>query len=1226
VSVRKQIQGAVTSIVGKENSGMKALKRLTKYAGAIGPSVMAGLVIAAPMAQAAPTPAFTVVGVARPTNLPPGTNEVQKIAVDATGGGFTLSFSGKTTALLPFDETSAHVQTALNALSTIGGVGGSVSVTGGPGDAGATHPYLVTFAGSMASANVAQITAASGALTGGAHTVTETTVTGGGTGSGTIVAYVQNIGGKAGTTPITGSVTLPSGIVTSATPEGLSSGGIMDVPYSCGPAGAGQSIVSCSTNLHLPPGGTGAIRVPVTITRGAGTASAEITFSGGGSLAPVTFTAPLTIATTKATPGVQAFSGGAYNDDGTPATQAGGHPYSASAAIVGTTVLNENGEVVPAGNPHNIDVSVPPGFIANPRSSLRCALDVSVSNCAEKETIIGTAAPILHAGANGESQPAVDSTTPKGAPAGFRFKVVEPEIQVLGSVRSDSDYGIDFGSDQTLEILPVYGSFFTFWGVPADPAHDIQRCKQYEVGNHTQCAVPRSSILQPTALVTNPTDCAGEAVNPPVTTLKLDTWEDIGNFSHASVPIPPVTGCNELEFEGNLSFQPQKTEAATPSAFDYNVDIPQEGLLDPEKLVTPELKNTKVVLPEGVALNPAAAAGLGGCSTAQMGLIGTGFGEPNPIHFNKAPVSCPENSKLGTFEIASPLLDEPLEGIVYLAAQDDNPFQTTIALYLVIEDAQTGLTFKLPGKAIPDPVTGQVTTTFPNNPQLPFERLTLHFKGGNLAPLATPETCGSFTTDSEVTPWSYPESGPPFHSLDSFSITSGPGGSTCANTLADRPFNPTLKAGTTSSAAAAYTGLEIKMARQDGEQDLRRLSFTLPAGVSAKLAGIPYCSDAAIAAAETRSGKAEQASSACPAASQIGSLTASAGIGSNPYFTTGKLYMTGPYKGAPISTVAIVPAVAGPYDLGNVVTRTPLYIDRATAKVTATSDPLPYILKGIPLHLRSIKVNVDRASYVLNPTSCDASSITAQMTGSGGDNVSVTDDVVKSSAEPFQVGGCQNLAFKPKLTAKVTGGTKRNDHPAFTAELTYPEGPGYANIKDVQVALPHSEFLDQSHINTVCTRAQATAHECPAGSIYGEAEATTPLLDGVLKGPVFLKSSVHKLPDLAIALKGPDSQPIEVEFAGRIDSIHGQIRNTIEGLPDVPVSKFVLRMKGGKKGLLVNSRDLCNGKQPKMTVNTIGQNNKRFDSRPALQNGCKASKKAKRHGKRRMAAGLLGGW
>jgi hypothetical protein len=219
---------------------------------------------------------------------------------------------------------------------------------------------------------------------------------------------------------------------------------------------------------------------------------------------------------------------------------------------------------------------------------------------------------------------------------------------------------------------------------------------------------------------------------------------------------------------------------------------------------------------------------------------------------------------------------------------------------------------------------------------------------------------------------------------------------------------------------------------------------------------------------------------------------------------------------------------------------------------------------------------------------------------------------VANKTTRFQVGGCDKLAFKPKLTGKVSGGTKRNDHPSFTAEVTYPEGPGYANIKDVQVSLPHSEFLDQSHINTVCTRAQAQAHECPAGSIYGEAEATTPLLDGVLKGPVFLKSSVHKLPDLAIALKGPDSQPIEVEFAGRIDSVHGQIRDTIEGLPDVPVSKFVLRMKGGKKGLLVNSRDLCNGKQPRMTVNMTAQNNSRHDTRPVLGNDCGKGKRHKR--------------
>jgi hypothetical protein len=1175
--------------------------------------------LAAPAAQAAPTPALMAVGVAGPTNLPPGVNEVQRIEIDATGGGFSLSFGGKSTVLLPYNETASNVAAALNSLSTIGGVGGSVTVTGGPGDAGATHPYLVAFGGSLASSNVPQIAVSSG-LTGAGHTATGATVGGGGTGIGSIAAYVTNSGGKSTTGPISGTITLPPGVTTSETPTGKD--------WSCGPSGAGQTVVTCTYANHLPPGSPAAIKIPITITRSAGQTSAEMSFSGGGALQPATYTEPLTIAEGRAAPGIEALIAGAYNDDGTPATQAGGHPVSSTAILFGTTFASPTGKILPTGNPHDILVSVPAGFAANPRAGLRCPEGVPVTpleGC-DPDTIIGTASPVLKFPDTNDLVPVVDAATPKGYPAGFRFRVVEPEIQVNGSVRSDSDYGIDFGSRQTPENVSVYGSFFTFWGVPADPAHDVQRCAGGYSSSTHQCSIATASELQTTALVTNPTDCAGQALNPPTTTLNFDTWEDIGNFSHASVPIPPVTNCDELEFAGNLAFQPQKSEAATPSAFDYNVDIPQEGLLDPDKLVTPELKNTKVVLPEGVALNPAAAAGLGGCSSAQMGLIGTEFGEPNPIHFNKAPVSCPENSKLGTVEVASPLLDLPLEGIIYLASQDDNPFQTTIALYLVIEDAQTGLTFKLPGKAIPDPVTGQVTTTFPNNPQLPFERLTLHFKGGNLAPLATPEACGTYTTDSEVTPWSYPESGPPFHSKDSFSITSGVGGGTCPGSLAERPFKPTLKAGTTSSAAAAFTGLEIKMAREDGEQDLRRISFTLPGGISAKLAGIPYCSEPAIAAAETRSGKAEQQSSACPAASQIGSLTASAGIGSNPYFTTGKLYLTGPYKGAPISTVAIVPAVAGPYDLGNVVSRTPIYLDRASAKVTATSDPLPYILKGIPLHLRSIKVNVDRSAFTLNPTSCDKATIVAQITGSGGSNATEADDVVKGATEPFQVGGCSSLNFKPKFSAKLSGGTKRNDHPAFTATVTYPEGPGYANLKDVQVALPHSEFLDQSHINTVCTRVQATAHECPAGSIYGYAEATTPLLDGVLKGPVFLKSSSHQLPDLAIALKGPDSQPVETEFQGRIDSVHGQIRNTIEGLPDVPVTKFVLSMKGGRKGLLVNSRDLCKGKATRMTVNTIGQNNKRYDTRPLLQNGCGAAKRHKAHRKHQLRVLGAGLW
>jgi hypothetical protein len=1168
-----------------------------------------------PASEAAPIPAFSVVGVTGPTNLPPAVSETQRLAIDATGGTFKLSFGGAETAPLSFEASAPEVEAALDGLSTIGGVGGSVSVTGGPGDTGATHPYLAVFGGSLAATDVAQLVADGTALTGGGSTATVSTVKSGGAGEGTLAAYVQNTGGKTALGTITGTITLPPGIVTAKSSAQIAQNN-EHAGWNCGAEEGGQSVFTCiDSSLPLPTGTPNAIQVPLSVMRSAGSTQAEIEFSGGGTLKPATYTEPITISSESAPPGIQTFIGGAYNEDGTPATTAGGHLYSASAAIFGTTNKNS----LPSGNPHDIVASVPPGFIGNPRAAVRCPLSENANECAEEgEHIIGTAAPVVHFGeAVQHFEPVVDSVAPKGTPAGFRFQVLFPEVKVTGAVRSDSDYGIDFGSHQTPQIIAVFGSFFTFWGTPADSSHDVQRCAFYQIGKGT-CQVSNPSLLQPTALVTNPTDCAGEQIHPPTTYLRFDTWENIGDFDTSSFTLPPVSGCDKLKFEGNLSFQPEKSEAATPSAFTANLNVPQEGLLNPEKLATPELKNTKVVLPAGVALNPAAAAGLGACTTQQMGLIGTNFGEPNPIHFNLKPVQCPENSKIGTAEVASPLLDEPLLATMYLAAQDDNPFHTTIGLYLVIEDEQTGIVFKIPGKAETDPVTGQVTSTFPNNPQLPFERLTLHFKGGSLAPLATPDTCGTFTTDTEITPWSYPESGPPSHSLDSFTINSGPNGTPCAQTKADRPFNPTLKAGTTKTQGGSYAPLEVKFSRQDGEQDLKRVAFTLPEGLTGKIAGVSSCSEAQIANAERISGKEEQKNPSCPANSHVGTITASAGIGPHPYFASGDLYLSGPYKGAPLSVVVIAPAVAGPYDLGNVVSRTALNIDRTTAKLTATSDLLPDILKGIPLHLRSIKVNVDRSNFIVNPTSCEKMSLLGQMTGSGGDTVSTADDVFRNTAEPFKAENCSALNFAPKFSARLKGGTKRGDHPSFTAELNYPASTSNANIGYAQVSLPHSEFLDQAHIRTVCTRVQFAAKQCPEGSIYGEAEAVTPLLDQPLKGTVYLRSSEHKLPDLVIALKGPPSQPIEVDLDGRIDSVHGGIRNTFEFVPDAPVSHFTLRVKGGNKGILVNSRDLCKGKPARMSVSFIGQNNKRADSSPVLGNSCKHKRhhKHKRHKKR----------
>jgi hypothetical protein len=387
----------------------------------------------------------------------------------------------------------------------------------------------------------------------------------------------------------------------------------------------------------------------------------------------------------------------------------------------------------------------------------------------------------------------------------------------------------------------------------------------------------------------------------------------------------------------------------------------------------------------------------------------------------------------------------------------------------------------------------------------------------------------------------------------------------------------------------------------------------LPPGLTGKLAGIPYCSGAQIKEAEGKTGKAEQANPSCPAASQLGKLDTAAGYGSEPIHVAGRVYLAGPYKGGPVSSVVITPAVAGPFDLGNVVVRAPLYLNPETAQITVKSDPIPTILKGIPLKLRSVAIEVDRKDFTLNPTSCEAMSVTSSIGGSNGATASLSNR--------FQVGNCGALKFTPKLKLALKGGTRRNGNPALTATLTQPSGQ--ANIGRVQVALPHSEFLDQSHIRTVCTRVQFAANQCPQGAIYGQAEAITPLLDQPLTGPVYLRSSSNKLPDLVVALKGPESQPIEVVLDGRIDSVHGGIRNTFELVPDAPVSKFVLKMQGGKKGLLVNSRNIC-ATQSHANVRLVGQNGKSSNQSPLLQNQC--PKKHKKHSKRHRLSRLAAIW
>ena len=638
-----------------------------------------------------------------------------------------------------------------------------------------------------------------------------------------------------------------------------------------------------------------------------------------------------------------------------------------------------------------------------------------------------------------------------------------------------------------------------------------------------------------------------------------------------------------------------------------------DGTLTPPKItvnnLTPplaaaHLKDATVTLPQGLVINPSVANGLGACSEAQIGYAPTG----GQIHFSEATQNCPDASKLGSVEVSVPLLDHKLQGAVYAAKPFQNPFGSLVAIYLVIENKNDGIVAKLAGKVTPDPQTGQLTTTFTESPQLPLEDVDLHFFKGPEAALKTPIACGKYTTSSSLVPWSTPE-GETEHPSDSFQTLVAAGGSgACPSTEAGAPNNPSFSAGTIAPQAGAYSPFVLKITRQDGTQRIAKIDTILPKGLTGKLAGVPYCSEAAIAQAKAREvpnqGAAEQANPSCSAASEVGTVTVGAGAGIAPFYAQGKAYLAGPYKGAQLSIAIITPAVAGPFDLGAVVVRTPLYVDPETTQIHAVSDPIPSIIEGVPLDVRSIALRLGRPDFTLNPTSCAPAQVLGSATSTLGSSTAL--------ASPFQVGGCNSLKFKPKVSLRLKGSTKRGRFPALKAVVSYPPGAGYANTASAQVTLPHAQFIEQGHFKTICTKVQFAANACPAGAIYGSAKAYTPLLDQPVQGPVYLRSSSHELPDLVIAFKGQ----VDAVLVGRVDTgKNGGIRNTFEAAPDVPVSKVVLEMQGGRKGLLVNSENICR-KEQRAIAHFVGQNGVVSDSKPLVKNDCKGKAKKGRKGKK----------
>jgi hypothetical protein len=884
----------------------------------------------------------------------------------------------------------------------------------------------------------------------------------------------------------------------------------------------------------------------------------------------------------------------AIKRDGTVDTQASSHPY----AFVAHVELNADPKtgLGEGGDMRSARALLPPGFYGNPEAAPACPqekFEGGAPHCPDS-TQIGVLRSLVPGIGAEITGPLYNVEPPHGIAAMIGFSsAVGLGVKQYATLNTEREYRLHVvASNIPLGVTSVTE---TIWGTPADPAHDPERGALLEGASSDAPLLP---------FLTMPVDCR----RPLSTLLEADSILAPGVLATIEAPIvdaggnpTPMTGCESVPFDPSIEARPTTRLAESPSGLDFELKLPNNGLFDREALSETEPEKIEVTLPEGVTLNPSAAEGIGVCSESQY-KAEQAFSAPS--------AGCPDESKLGSINIHTPLISEQIEGSLYLAKPYENEFGSLFALYLVARGPGHGILVKQAGKVAPDPSTGQLVTTFEGLPPLPYSSVALRFREGGRAPLVSPPACGEYETVAKLYPASEPDK--PYTASAPFTIEHGAGGGACP--AGDLPFKPSFEAGSRNNLAGAYSPFDMRLTRNDGDQDLTKFSSTLPPGMIGKLAGVAKCPDAAIAQARSRTGEhggqEEKESPSCPAGSRIGRVLAGAGVGAVLTYVPGDLYLAGPYKGAPLSVVAIVPGVAGPFDVGAIVTQEALRIDPLTAEVEAdgsSSDPIPHILKGIPLKVRDVRVYVDRPDFTLNPTSCDPSAAKATIWSGGFDVFSALDDFPHQLDSRFQAADCASLAFKPRLGMKLKGGTSRGAHPALRG--VYRPRPGNANSKKLVLRLPRSAFLDQAHIRTICTRVQFAANGgngggCPKGAVYGRATAWTPLLDEPLTGPVYLRSSNHNLPDFVAALHGI----VDVEAVGRIDSARGGIRATFETIPDAPLSKVVVDMQGGKKGLIVNSRNLC-GHKSRANAEFAGHNGKRFKSNPVMRPECGRRKK-----------------
>jgi hypothetical protein len=934
--------------------------------------------------------------------------------------------------------------------------------------------------------------------------------------------------------------------------------------------------------------------------------------------------------------------------------QAAGHP------PVGFTQFIVNTEPAPLfpfgpapiGNLQTVRVDLPAGLTVNPQSSPeQCDLEPGESpdECKTKapNSKVGTSEVTATNPATGVSVtlPKADvyNLVPKeGEPALFGLSILENDAYLEADVAWESDYHEYFTihvAKLDLPTFPVLGEFariaknrLVFDGNGQFPGDDG-------------------------TFITAPTTCLGTASpGSPFehvysTFLRADSYEDPdpafpdgSAFVESKIPRMPPSfetspkECETIPFEPSIEVDPGTAQTDSPAGATVTVELPE--VKGGGNQGTSHVRSARVTLPVGMGLNPSAANGLVACSDEELN------------KGNREAVGCPAASRIGTVEVDTPpLQDGSLSGPVYVGRQlsSDPASGNLYRVFVVAESSLYDISARLIGRVSADPQTGRLTTIFddaplgsipiPGLPQVPFKSFRLKLDGGAKAALTSPPTCGPNATAGEFTPWSSaqgtgpagpeegPSGGPPAMPSAAFSLTALPGGGGCPKTMAERPFALGFGAGVKNAKAGTFSTLRMDVARADGNQELKGVDVTLPPGLTAKLAGVRYCPPGALAAAAANGGAAESAASSCPASSLIGRADVAAGSGPSPIQIGGKVFLAGPYKGAPLSLAVVTPATAGPFDLGTVVVRVALFVDPRTAQVRAVSDPIPHVHGGALLDIRSIAARINRPKFSLNPTNCSRFAFSGSLLGGGANPLDPASFSSVAVSDSFKAHGCEQLGFRPKLFLRLFGATRRAKNPKLRAVLLPRDGD--ANIARAATILPRSLILDQSNLAKVCTRVQFAARDCPKNSIYGYARAFTPLLDGPLKGPVYLRSSDNVLPDLVAAMNGQ----VDVELSSRTDSVRGRIRNVFDVVPDVPVSKFILTLRGGPRGLLVNSSNQCprkgagkgkgagaskvrRRKGPRAIVRLKAQNGKKRNMRLRLRVPCGKKRGAKPGGRR----------